>query len=985
MNYYALISFLISLVSVFFGLFVFEKHKKSPLNRIFLILCLFLSYSTFVEFMYRQSDIRDTAVFWIRLNSFWPFIFPIILHFVLVLTERIGKKFRWPLRITLYLPPAGLTVYYLTKKWAATEIVQKPWGWSYMPVPNPVFSLMVLLWILAVSITAIWVGVGFYFSTRDRIKKKQIQFVWLGIGSAVSGAAVLRILSYLLGVPWPELDTIMILPVFGFFGYAILRYKLFVLSVETSAESVLATLADALLLVNTEGVVVRTNPAAEKLLGMRNSRLEGMKIRDVFGDAQFQKRIRTRELLKDGMLKYIETYFRNARGDFVPVGLSVSVVRDEFGREQGMVFLFRDLTERRKIEEELWKYRNRLEKMVEERTLELTKVNLKLQDEISHGKTLEENLRESEQKYRDLIEHQDEIVCRFDPDFAVTFVNAAALKFLRMEEGELTGKKWILLVPKFQRRRAEDDFEQLKKDPKPDQYQMPIMSSDGAVRWFDWRITPVRDAKGRVVEYQASGRDITERKEIEENYHRVQDRIRAIYEAADRIAFIVTDTALPLPRILEFSPGAEKIFGLDRDEAVGQSLSIVCCSDSPNPVPGILKAILQTRKSLTGTVMMHRNTGGPFNVYHSTSPLLNDQGDIDGILITALDMSEFDAVRDKLREKEWQQKAILNNIPDIAWLKDRDSVFLAVNEAFGKRFGQDPDRIVGKTDFDIVPRADAEHYRKDDREVIRSGKRKVIEEGIEFPGGQHAVIETLKTPVRNEEGEILGTAGIARDITIRKEMEAAIERSLREKETLLREIHHRLKNNLQVISGVLDLESRSLGESRVGGMIQNAVARLETMALIHSLLTDFIRSEEVDMDVFLDRLSQSLVKVHQKPGRNVRIRRDAKGIRLPFQKTMPLGLIINELITNSLVHAFRGSKTGEISLSILEENGRIRMTYQDDGSGLPDGTNLFTAKSTGFQLVTSLSKQLSGTLLHSKGKRGRGLKITLDFENRPQS
>ncbi len=124
-----------------------------------------------------------------------------------------------------------------------------------------------------------------------------------------------------------------------------------------------------------------------------------------------------------------------------------------------------------------------------------------------------------------------------------------------------------------------------------------------------------------------------------------------------------------------------------------------------------------------------------------------------------------------LRKIELQQKAILNNIPDIAWLKDMNSRFIEVNEAFAKACGFKAEEIVGKTDFELWPRDLAERYRADDLEVINSRKRKSVEERLVNKEDGERWIETVKTPVFDDQGEVIGTTGIARNITQRKKEE----------------------------------------------------------------------------------------------------------------------------------------------------------------------------------------------------------------------
>jgi diguanylate cyclase (GGDEF)-like protein/PAS domain S-box-containing protein len=143
------------------------------------------------------------------------------------------------------------------------------------------------------------------------------------------------------------------------------------------------------------------------------------------------------------------------------------------------------------------------------------------------------------------------------------------------------------------------------------------------------------------------------------------------------------------------------------------------------------------------------------------------------IRLTELEKSEsrYRLTEELLLKSELQQKAILNNIPDIAWLKDKESKYVAVNEAFAGACGLKPEEVVGKTDLDIWPRDLAQKYRADDREVMESGKRKLIEELLSDKTNKVSWIETIKTPIYNDKGEIMGTTGIARDITERKQLE----------------------------------------------------------------------------------------------------------------------------------------------------------------------------------------------------------------------
>ena len=166
-------------------------------------------------------------------------------------------------------------------------------------------------------------------------------------------------------------------------------------------------------------------------------------------------------------------------------------------------------------------------------------------------------------------------------------------------------------------------------------------------------------------------------------------------------------------------------------------------------------------------------------------------------------------IYERLHDIQLQQRAILNNIPDIVWLKDKDSKFIAVNESFGKACGFKPEELVGKTDLDIWPKELAERYRANDQEVMRSGKQKCVEERLADKEGKIQWVETIKTPIFDDKGRVIGTTGIARDITERKKAKERLEEIRAEleirvkvrtaeltrvNEDLLKEISEREKN-----------------------------------------------------------------------------------------------------------------------------------------------------------------------------------------------
>jgi two-component sensor histidine kinase len=200
------------------------------------------------------------------------------------------------------------------------------------------------------------------------------------------------------------------------------------------------------------------------------------------------------------------------------------------------------------------------------------------------------------------------------------------------------------------------------------------------------------------------------------------------------------------------------------------------------------------------------------------------------------------------------------------------------------------------------------------------------------------------------------------DVTIQRENEQRIQSSLREKEVLLREIHHRVKNNLQVIQSLLKMQSRLLPEGQIRAALASTIQRVRAMALLHEGLyqrTDLARIPLADYlrDLFNGIEASSVAE----PGQ-VRLRLDSDDIQLTLDTAAPFGLLANELMSNCFKHGFPDGRRGEIEISIHRVDGIVHMVVKDDGIGIPQHFDASASASMGLKLATSLAHQLGGRL-----------------------
>lgn len=224
--------------------------------------------------------------------------------------------------------------------------------------------------------------------------------------------------------------------------------------------------------------------------------------------------------------------------------------------------------------------------------------------------------------------------------------------------------------------------------------------------------------------------------------------------------------------------------------------------------------------------------------------------------------------------------------------------------------------------------------------------------------------------VRDDEGQPLFLQGIAYDVTESKRAEEAIrasaeqvQASLREKEVLLEEIHHRVKNNLQVVSSFLRLQSAHVQDPAALEMFTESRNRIQSMALVHEKLYQSADLSRVDFAEYVRSLSSLLVSSYRARAAAVTLRTKVDNVMLGIDVAVPLGLVINELVSNCLKHAFPSGRTGEVRVELRPaEAGGNLLIVADDGVGFPADTDFRKTDTLGMQLVCALTEQLGGSI-----------------------
>jgi len=244
--------------------------------------------------------------------------------------------------------------------------------------------------------------------------------------------------------------------------------------------------------------------------------------------------------------------------------------------------------------------------------------------------------------------------------------------------------------------------------------------------------------------------------------------------------------------------------------------------------------------------------------------------------------------------------------------------------------------------------------------------------------GKFLYLDVYKAPFWDEKGDMIGTVGCARIVTKekqlekeRKQAEDQLKASLKEKEVLLLEIHHRVKNSLQVVSSLLNMQARATSNKDTIEILSESRDRINTMALIHSQLYESQNLSAINMNGFMDKLLRQLFQSYPVSDTKITQVVHVADYPLPISIAVPVGLIVNELLANVFKHAFVNRKEGVIEISfIVSGKGVVSLTVSDDGVGLPEGFEINASKTLGLRVVKILAEeQLDGhlTVVSDKG------------------
>jgi PAS domain S-box-containing protein len=382
----------------------------------------------------------------------------------------------------------------------------------------------------------------------------------------------------------------------------------------------------------------------------------------------------------------------------------------------------------------------------------------------------------------------------------------------------------------------------------------------------------------------------------------------------------------------------------------------------------------QVHETITETV----SEGTPVNHRVLSSPVRDQNGNVAAVVEMVENITERKRAEKALRASEARLKDAQHIAHIGNWEWDITTGRLQWSEELYRIYGYEPGEIMPDHGFLV------ETMHPKSRDAFLGAVDAALKAGRPFEmdytffrrDGSQAIIQTIGQVIYDHNGAPVRMVGTAQDITERKRAEEQIHASLLEKEILLKEVHHRVKNNLQVVASMLRLQSNYLEDQKARAMFEDSQRRVESMSLIHEKLYRSKDLAKIDFREYVGDLVGNVTRLNVGGSGRTEIRADIGEVMLDVNKAIPCGLIINELVSNALRHAFPGGREGEVVVSMLSDGrGSVSLVVSDNGAGFPEHLDFRNTKSLGMQLVVSLVNQLEGTIELDK-REGTAFHIT---------
>ena len=594
-------------------------------------------------------------------------------------------------------------------------------------------------------------------------------------------------------------------------------------------------------------------------------------------------------------------------------------------------------------------------------------INIVLKKEIQEHKNTQKKLRQAENFTRNIIQSSIDMILAMDKEDRITEFNLAAQRQFGYSPKQIVGKSGRRIFA------DEEEFNRVQESIRvTGSYTGEVVNQTRTGERFTSFLSAsvIRNDDGEPIGSMGVSRDITEIKKAEQELRESEERYRDLFENATDFIFSVDMEGNFIYANRSFC----ETMGYTDVEL--KELSLIDVVDGLKNTADVLNQFAGKTQELE----FRSKSGKKISVFGDSS--VRKTGN-KPVYLRAIfrDITELRRQEQVATEQSAKLESVFNSTENLMmWTMNLSGELTSFNNNFSRwlenDFGYKP--FVGE---DIIVKmgamvnADAYQGQLDTIAKAFNGQPRQFDLPLRTASGHSHWFQVFVNPVRVGD-KMEEVSCLAYDITDRKEIDRRILASLKEKEVLLQEVHHRVKNNLQVISSILNLQSSFVTDEKVLEVLKESQSRIKTMSYIHEKLYQTADFSSIEFTDYIGSLSRNLVQSYAPGDTRIKLDLDFDEIFLGLDQAIPCGLIVNELVSNALKYAFNGRNEGTLYIGLKEAEGYIELQIKDDGVGLPTDFKYENSESLGIYLVYALVEQLDATIeVDSKLNEGTRFRI----------
>jgi PAS domain S-box-containing protein len=589
----------------------------------------------------------------------------------------------------------------------------------------------------------------------------------------------------------------------------------------------------------------------------------------------------------------------------------------------------------------------------------------------------ENDLEESERKYRKIFENVQDVFYQTDINGKIIEMSPSIERYSGFSRDYLIGRQ---VETVYQNPEDRDKMlKMIQEKGEVNDYELLLKNKYGKTVYASVNAHFLWDDNNQPVGVEGSLRDIVERKMVERALEESEAKYRTIFENISDVFYQTNMEGI----ITEISPSIERYSGHNPEELMGQPVEMVYLN--PDDRKHLLTAIDKKGEVVDYELQLKTKTGDLIYASINAHFLLDSHNQPIGVEGLLRDVSQRKKAEETLIDTKRRLRIALDLAKMGSWEYDVETDMFTFDDQFYSLYlttaeEEGGSQMSSKTyAAKFIPPEEASVVAEEIERVLSTDDPNYsneIEHVIVRADGEKRVIVVRNGIEKDEYGNTIKILGVNQDITELKKAQNEINKTLKEKEMLLKEIHHRVKNNLMVISSLLNLQSKYIHDEEALDIFRESQNRAKSMALIHERLYRSTDLKRIDFGDYIRTLSNDLYHTYMPEENRIDLNMDLENLMVDINTTVPLGLIVNELITNSMKHAFKEGE-GEINIIFHKKGDEFTLIIGDNGVGLPADLDFRNTETLGLQLVNNLTAQIDGAI---ELERSHGTRFKITFK-----